>query len=271
MDTMIIGIYCLCDDYLKSQGHQENKQRQLSDAEVMTIALVASYYYGGNYSQARWMLQEYGYIRMKVSKGCYSKRLHRVRDEFLTLFRSIASLQPPSPTYIIDSFPIVACDNIRIRRCSLYQGEAYRGYLASKQRFFYGLRLHLLITATGQPVEFFLVSGASNDAGCLDLYDFDLPTPARIVADKGFTHYALEDVLAPADIDLATLRKSNSARPIPPWEAHLRRAQRRYIETVGSLFNTFLPKHIHATSQLGFELKCVLFVLALSFHQLSTL
>lgn len=270
MDTLIIGIYCLCDDLLKSQGHRENAQRKVSDAEVMTIALVASYYYGGNYTHARWMLQEQRYIYTGLSKGCYSKRLHGVRDQFLTLFRYLATLQPANTTYVVDSFPIAVCDNIRIRRCRLYQGETYRGYVASKRRFFYGLRLHLLITATGQPVEFFLVPGSSNDAGCLDLFDFDLPTPARIVADKAFTNYELEDVCAAADLLFAPLRKSNSKRPIPPWETFLRLSERRYVESVGALFNAFLPKHIHATSQLGFELKLVLFVLALSLHQLSS-
>lgn len=269
MDTLIIGIYCLCDDLLKREGHREDAQRKLSDAEVMTIALVASYYYGGNYTHARWMLQEHAYIRTGVSKGCYSKRLHHVRDHFLTLFRYVAVAQAHGTPYSIDSFPIAACDNIRIRRCRLYQGESYRGYVASKRRFFYGLRLHLLITTTGQPVEFFLVPGSRNDAGCLDLYDFDLPTPARIVADKAFTNYELEEVLASADIQLAPLRKSNSKRPISPCETFLRLSERRYIESVGSVFNAFLPKHIHATSQLGFELKIVLFVLALAFHQLS--
>ena len=216
------------------------------------------------------MLQEQGYIRVRISKGYYSKRLHRVREQFLTLFAYLATLQATSTTYVVDSFPIAVCDNIRIRRCRLYRGEAYRGYVASKRSFFYGLRLHLLITATGQPVEFFLVPGSSNDAGCLDLYDFDLPTPARIVADKAFTNYELEDILAVADLHLAPLRKSNSKRPLPPWETFLRLSERRYVESVGSVFNAFLPKHIHATSQLGFELKIVLFVLALALHQLSS-
>lgn len=269
MDTQIIGMYCVCDELLRWQGHRESERYGLRDAEVMTIALVASCYFGGNYTLARWMLYEQGYILTTVSKGYYSKRLHRVRTVFLVLFAWLAEgfkTTQVEQTYILDSFPVVACDNIRIRRCRLYQDEIYRGFIASKRRFFYGLRLHLLVTASGQPVEFFLVSGSSNDAGCLDLYDFDLPTPARIVADKAFTDYELEDVLAYAGIQLAPLRKANSTRAIPPWETFLRLSTRRPVESVGALFNAALPKHIHATSQLAFELKVVLFVLALAFH-----
>jgi len=32
-------------------------------------------------------------------------------------------------------------------------GKAFRGYVASKRRYFYGLRVHLVTTAAGEPVE----------------------------------------------------------------------------------------------------------------------
>ena len=73
----------------------------------------------------------------------------------------------PESLYIIDSFPIAVCDNIRIRCCQRYRGEAWRGYQASKKRYFYGLKIHLLITAQGQPVEFFLTPDAQSDTNAL--------------------------------------------------------------------------------------------------------
>jgi hypothetical protein len=32
---------------------------------------------------------------------------------------------------------VAVCDNIRILRCRLLKGEGYRGYCASKRRYFY--------------------------------------------------------------------------------------------------------------------------------------
>ena len=52
MDTQIIVIFCLCDDMLKSLQHYEDIQRQMSDAEVMTTALVAVLYFKGNFCMA---------------------------------------------------------------------------------------------------------------------------------------------------------------------------------------------------------------------------
>ncbi len=41
---------------------------------------------------------------------------------------------------------------------------------------------------------------------------------------------------------------------------------RKMIETTGSLIEQLLPKHIHAVTSRGFELKITLFVLACSLN-----
>ena len=57
MDTQIVAVYCLCDDLLKAMHHVEDPQCQMSDAEVMTTALVAALFFGGNHERARCLLQ----------------------------------------------------------------------------------------------------------------------------------------------------------------------------------------------------------------------
>ena len=42
--------------------------------------------------------------------------------------------------YVIDKLPVSVCDNIRIRRSKIYSKEDFRGYQASKKRYFYGLK-----------------------------------------------------------------------------------------------------------------------------------
>ncbi|MBC6481590.1 MAG: hypothetical protein GDA56_31385 [Hormoscilla sp. GM7CHS1pb] len=54
--------------------------------------------------------------------------------------------------YIIDSFPVPVCDKIRIDRCKIYKQEEYRGYIASKKRYFYGLRVHMLVNKSGNRI-----------------------------------------------------------------------------------------------------------------------
>jgi len=134
----------------------------------------------------------------------------------------------------------------------------------SKRRYFYSLWLHVMVTATGEPVELFLLPGADNDTGAWPWYQFDLPQGATIVGDTAFHHYGIEDDLAAVGLHLAPLRKKNGKRAIPPWAMYWRQQVRQYIETVGSVLTDRFPKTIHAVSAAGFEHKIVLFVLVSS-------
>lgn len=42
IDTHIILVYCLCEDLLKWQHHRNDPQCALSDATIMTTAIVAA-------------------------------------------------------------------------------------------------------------------------------------------------------------------------------------------------------------------------------------
>src|SRR5215216_847739 len=126
MDTQIILVYCLCDDLLKTMQHREDKQCQMSDAEVMTTALVAALNHGGNFVKASEMLSEHGYIPGMLSRSRFSRRLHRVKAMFLSLFAHLSEhfkAFNEESRYILDTFPIAACDNCRIPRSKRYRGE----------------------------------------------------------------------------------------------------------------------------------------------------
>jgi hypothetical protein len=178
MDTQIIVVFCLCADMLKSLHHYEDSQCRMSDAEVMTTAIVAMLYFKGNFCLSSQYLHEHRYIPNMLSRSRFNRRLHRIADLFLTLFLRLGETWKKlneNSVYVIDSYPIAVCDNYRIRRSKIYRGEDFRGYIASKKRYFYGLRIHILVTEQGEPVEFFLEPGAFSDTSALNLYDFDLP------------------------------------------------------------------------------------------------
>ena len=268
MDDKIVAIYTIVSDFLMAIHHYEDTQRQMSDAEVMTTAIVAALFFAGNYESARSMLADPRYFPAMLSKSRFNRRLHQVKARFLSLFSLLGEHWKDLNTdslYAIDTFPVAVCDNYRIKRCHLYQGEAYRGFIASKKRYFYGLKIHLVVTKDGQPVEFFLTPGADSDVACLDLFDFDLPPSSEVYADRIYVNYALEDVLNEADILFKPLRKKSLTRQWEPWERYWISLHRKMIETTGSLIERILPKSIHAVTNVGFELKVSLFILAMSF------
>ena len=270
MDDKIIATFCLCDDLLKAMHHQEDRQCQMNDAEIMTTAFIASLCFRGHHESARLMLQKHGYIPHMLRKSRFSRRLHRIKELFIIFFDLLGQTWKTLNTdaiYVIDSLPIAVCDNIRIRRSKIYSDEKFRGYQASKKRYFYGRKVHLMVTRDGQPVECFLTHGGFGDVDALKYYAYELPDGSIIYADKAYNDYEIEDLLQEvAHIQLIPMRKKNSKRPLSPAISFVQSYHRKRVETAGSLIEQLLPKSIHAVTSQGFELKVALFVIASSLN-----
>ena len=157
---------------------------------------------------------------------------------------------------------------VRIRHSKLYplqeHGEAFRGYIASKRRYFYGLRVHLVSTASGEPVEFTLAAASEADISLFKELKLELPEGAIICAEKGYTDYHYEDLLEDVGLHLKAQRRNRSKREMPAWVEFLSKPIRQYIETVFSKLSAMLAGKIHAVTPRGFELKIVCFLLAFS-------
>jgi len=54
--------------------------------------------------------------------------------------------------YILDSFPVAVCDNIRISRDKLKRKQ-WRGKQCSMSRYFYGVKVQVLVNDQGIPVD----------------------------------------------------------------------------------------------------------------------
>jgi len=120
MDDTIITTYYLCDEFLKAVGHRDDPQVRLSTAEVMTTALAAAAFFGGNIEASRSFLDEYGYIPKAISKSRFNRRLHAIDSslwqQLFDLLAEVFKRCHPEQTYVVDSLPVAVCDNIRIRR-----------------------------------------------------------------------------------------------------------------------------------------------------------
>jgi hypothetical protein len=114
LEDTITTTYYLCDEFLKATGHRDDPQVRLSTAEVMTIALVACAFFGGNLEASRSFLEEHGYMPKAISKSRFNRRLHAI-DPCLwrTLFDMSAEVfkhNNVTESYVVDSLPVAVCD-----------------------------------------------------------------------------------------------------------------------------------------------------------------
>jgi hypothetical protein len=270
MNDFTVAIYCFLDDYLQIAGKKAAAKRKLSDAEIITTALVGARYFSGNLVKARSYMQQHQKCQMP-HKSNFNRMLHRLSETiaaiFLALGQSLKQLNT-SGSYTIDSFPVAVCHNIRINRCKLLQDKAYRGYNASKREYFYGFKVEVITTAGGLPVDYFIVAGSVHDGAALQAMQIELPAESELYGDSAYTNYEIEDLLLECDqVRLLTQRKSNSKRKDSPAMNFIKTTMRKRIETTFSEITDAFPRSIHAVTPQGFLLKITLFLFAYTINK----
>lgn len=268
----IIGIFCFIDDLLKTSGHYEDSRRQVSDSEIITTAIISSLYFGGHQDKARQFMKMTGLVPNMLDKSRFNRRLHALAELIYSLFMQIGyyfKYISCQMSYVLDSFPVAVCDNIRISNCKLLQGRQWRGKQSSMRRYFYGVKVQLLVTKDGIPVEFGYVPGSENDSISLKKLPMELPAESEVFADSAYTNYEIEDQLFETDqIALKVHRKSNSKRKDSVSAAFIKEYMRKRVETTISEIKGLFLRKIHAVTFKGWLLKITLFIFAFTLNKI---
>ncbi|MBF0240616.1 MAG: hypothetical protein HQM12_23190 [SAR324 cluster bacterium] len=164
-----------------------------------------------------------------LSKSQINRRLHQIPIDvwqlLLELFARIAHANNLGKTYLIDSFP------------SLYvtiSASNAAGFIKRK-------------SSCG-------LNESKNNISSVYDFSFDLPKGSYVHGDKAYNVYEVEDELeVEKQIHLWPVRKKNFQCPY----------EFTFVRAIGYIRKReqWFPKHIHAVTHTGFELKFLLFVL----------
>lgn len=269
----IIGIYCIVDDILKGIGHCEDSRRRVSDSEIITTALVSALYFGGHLDNGRGFMKMTRLVPDMLDKSRFNRRLHQVGELALSIFWQLGHVLKSvagASEYVIDSFPVAVCDNIRISRCKLLRGKQWRGKQCSMRRYFYGVKVQVLVNNNGIPVEFGFVPGCESDVQALKKLPLAVAAESKIYGDSAYTDYQIEEDMKETElVELMIQRKSNSKRPDEPWIRFIKEQMRKGIETCFSEIKALFLRKIHAVTFKGFLIKLVMFMLAFTLNKLT--
>lgn len=260
-----VAIYIIVDDILKKIDYKEDSQRRVTDALILTTVLVSGWYFGGNWESARcYMLQHH--CKNMLDKSRFCRRVHGCRELATWLFSVLGWVSKElnhRQRYILDTFPVAVCHNIRIKNCRLLTEEDFRGKSVSKREYFYGFKVALLIDEHGNPIELAMYAGAYAEQSALHRMDFDLPKGSIVWQDSGFTDYDWEDFyMENENIEFATQRKKNSHRGDSFIDEIAKKYNRKIVETAYSVITSRFPKRIHAVTIEGFQMKVFFVILA---------
>jgi len=247
-DDFIVTVYVIVDETMRALEHRSHPLARVSDAEVLTVAVVAAKYFANNQERALQVMRLGRYLAGPLSASRFNRRLHALADWLELILATLGELFARGEAYLLDSMP----------------GRAYCGYCAAKKEKFFGWRLHLLCTAGGVPVAFDVVPGRHHDLTPVHELAYGLPAGAAVYADKAYNSAADEaSILADTDVRLVPIRKANM-RPNDWADTLALRAYRRRIETVNSQLAAMGIQQLHVRTNQGRALKIQAALLAVT-------
>jgi IS5 family transposase len=93
------------------------------------------------------------------------------------------------------------------------KGEKHRGYCASKREYFFGFKVHAVVTSDGIPVEYTFTVGSAHDLEGMKQLPLNLPRGSELTGDSAYTVYHPEEMMQDGGIRLLAARKANSKQP----------------------------------------------------------
>lgn len=269
METYATIVYVISDEILKLLGTKDDQQAKMSNAEVMAFAIVAAKFFSSNYKMARYICKKLRLFPSILSNSRLNRRIHGIPWEcWHAVFRLLALFfkqTAKDQMFAVDSFPVACCQKNRIDKRKIFVERRYLGYAASKHRYFCGVKVHMLVTSDGKPVEVRFEPGSESDLNVLWKMELDIPLDSQLYADGAYNCFDLEDILQEERITLLAKRGSRAKQRLrTSCEEKEISSRRQIIETAFSCITNLFPRNIKVRTEAGFLIKIFCSILAYS-------
>ena len=269
METYVVMAYVIADEVVRILKIQDDPQSIMSNAEVITFAIVTAKFFSGNFKMARYSCQKMNLFPKLLSNSRLNRRIHKISwNCWETIFRLLALLAKNDANacyFAVDSFPVTYCQKNRIDKRKHFLEHRYIGFAASKKRYFCGIKVHMVVSSQGRPVEVKLRAGSESDITVLWQMELDIPIQAILYADGAYNCFELEDLLQEEGINFMAKRGCKAKNRLRSEAAEKNiSSKRQIIETAfSSILNQF-PRYIRSRTERGFLLKVYCFILSYS-------
>lgn len=267
-DEMFLIVFSLIDDLYHdcvpdSVRYRAGQNRiAFSDSEVITLSLMQEALSNDSeLSFHRLVAKDYGHLFPHlVERSRYHRRRKALVGVQLHLLRQLMGLFKTLAAWlVVDSAPVETAAFVRSQSAQASIAEAAYGYCAAKKRYFFGFRLHLLISHQGAILDFVLspadVAERSVGAHLLRAW-----SGHAVLADNGFSGSWLASLVGRHGVGLWYAGRPSS-RARSKAAARLRRfhrSKRGMVETVFSMLaDQFTVETTRARSLLGLKTRLV--------------
>lgn len=163
---------------------------------------------------------------------------------------------------IIDSFPVPVCQPIRNRRAKIFRGYADIGYKATKKIYYYGFKVHAIVSDDGYLLDYIVTKASVHDAKeTVELITNAHPDNRYLLGDEGYLGKNLHQRLEQMGYTLWTPYRKNM-KNAQKHNKHYLMALRRTIESDFSLLSSYNAENNRARSLAGFQERLEVAILA---------
>ena len=169
----------------------------MTHAEIITFVMISALYYRCNYAITRKVIAYHRYFNCLVSRSRLVRRIHQIPSiVWQVMFLICQSILKTSHNkkLIVDSFPVAVCQNNKIFRCKLFTEKRFHGYTASKKSYFFGIKVHMIVTHEGVPIQFLFTPGHAADISAFRLFNFKELRGSKIYGDRAYNDSNYERV-----------------------------------------------------------------------------
>jgi IS5 family transposase len=233
------AIFCFVDDFMKALSNHSpysrvnGKQRpgprpRMHLSEVVTILLLyqISHYDCFKHFYTEKVLYEYKKDFNVVSYTQFVKLIASTAMILVPLLKYL--LAKCSDISFVDSTSIAVCKTYRERRHKTFADIAAKS--KTTKGWFFGLKLHMIINASGELIKVCFTPGNRDDRKGLQAMASGLS--GKIFADRGYIGKEFAETLAEQGIQLITRLKRGMKNILMPLSDKIMLLRRSLIETV---------------------------------------
>lgn len=260
----ITEIFCSIDDFTQEfvpkferqllGTRKRNKPGKLSLSEVMTIQVL---FHLSGFRNFKTFYNAYVCVHLRSyfpKVVSYNRMVELTRDSMipLAIYLKTQGLGSCSGISFIDSTPLRVCNNRRIHSHKVFEGLAKRGQCSIG--WFYGFKLHLITSDTGEIVDFMLTPGNVDDRKPLQIERFIKKLFGKLFGDKGYLSKELFKNLFFRGVHLVTkLKRNMKTSTVTPIMDAIFLRKRAICETIiDQLKNIFQIEHSRHRSTSNF-------------------
>jgi hypothetical protein len=178
LDTFLVALYTIVDDlyqqhFAQFKPHSPGQHPQMSDSEVLTLALCAQWHGTSERAFLRFASQYWrAYFPRLLSQSATNRRCRDLAGVLSSLSGMVAQELEAyaAPYQVLDTLPVRLVRPCRGQRRRLFGNEASVGKGGSDRTWYYGCKLLLSLTPQGVITGFLMAPAKAEDLWLVEAF-----------------------------------------------------------------------------------------------------